>query len=110
MTETNLIHPFKVNCKQCGAPANFDIIKQSYCCPSCGSESGISEIRVREQQWRTLNRETIEESFREHPVEAHRCPSCGAQVVFGAGEISEQCDFCSTKLVSSELMDVSRMP
>ena len=30
--------PLRIYCKNCGAPAGFDIINQTYRCPFCGSK------------------------------------------------------------------------
>ena len=32
-----------IHCPQCGAPADFDIVKQMYVCGHCGGTVGISE-------------------------------------------------------------------
>ena len=41
-------------CKNCGAPAGFDILRQTYACASCGETTGIKEIKEEVVQWKTL--------------------------------------------------------
>lgn len=41
MSNTSL----RIYCKNCGAPAGFDIINQTYRCPFCGRLSGIQDAK-----------------------------------------------------------------
>ena len=41
------MNPLRIFCKNCGAPAGFDIIRQTYSCPNCGQVSGIQEVERR---------------------------------------------------------------
>ena len=29
-----------IHCASCGAPAQYDIVKQNYHCPNCGEDTG----------------------------------------------------------------------
>ena len=41
--------PLRIYCKNCGAPAGFDIINQTYRCPLCGSKLIRREFSCPEQ-------------------------------------------------------------
>ena len=46
-------NPLAIHCFSCGAPAEFDIIRQNYHCRHCGSETGIQEyVRAQMPVWR----------------------------------------------------------
>ena len=32
-----------IHCASCGAPAQYDIVKQNYHCPNCGEDTGTEE-------------------------------------------------------------------
>ena len=38
-----------IHCPQCGAPADFDIVRQMYVCGHCGGTVGISEAQKEKQ-------------------------------------------------------------
>ena len=102
--------PLRIYCKNCGAPAGFDIINQTYRCPHCGEITGIQEANNAVYQWKKLQKENLlASSAAEQGVECS-CPGCGAQVYFPAGDASEKCAFCGTKIVRSELADESQLP
>ncbi len=104
------MNPLRIYCKTCGAPAGFDIIRQTYSCPNCGQVSGIRELERKMSQWRDLNKKNIQAGSAGRALEEHSCPTCGAQVVFKAGEASETCDFCGSKLVRKDLLRPEQMP
>lgn len=103
-------NPLRVYCKNCGAPAGFDILHQTYRCPSCGEITGIQEAKKSVFQWRELQKKNTEAHFVGQQLEEHDCPSCGARLVFKPGEASETCDFCGSRLVRRELSDPGQMP
>ena len=85
--------PLRVYCKNCGAPAGFDIVNQTYRCPHCGTTSGIAEAHEGVAQWRAVNKQqtaaaaiaAVEQGAQ--PARFN-CPSCGADVLFDALEAS----------------------
>ena len=103
-------NPLRIFCKNCGAPAGFDIIRQTYSCPNCGQVSGIQEVERRMSQWRSLNKKNLKAHSAGQTLEEHSCPTCGAQVVFKAGEASGTCDFCGSKLIRKDLIRPEQMP
>ena len=102
--------PLRIYCKKCGAPAGFDIINQTYRCPSCKEVTGIQEANEAVYQWKSLQKENILASATAGYGEESSCPSCGARVIFGDGEASEKCMFCGSKLIRGEFTDVSQLP
>ena len=102
--------PLRIYCKNCGAPAGFDIINQTYRCPFCGGLSGIQEAKQEVYAWRQLQKERIETKADGQNLEEHNCPSCGARFVFRPGEASQTCDFCGSKLIRREFSCPEQMP
>ncbi len=103
-------NPLRIYCKNCGAPAGFDIIHQTYRCPHCSQTSGIEEIKDGVLKWRKLSGQNKQERFGGRVIEECSCPTCGARMIFGEGEASETCDFCGTKLVRKELSSAEQLP
>jgi len=102
--------PFLVYCKNCGAPAGFDIVRQTYCCSSCGELTGIEQAKEQVLRWRELRKKNSSAVNEGQTAEEFTCPSCGARIVFAAGEASQTCDFCSSKLIRSELSSDGQEP
>lgn len=102
--------PLRIYCKNCGAPAGFDIINQTYRCLSCGEVTGIQEANESVYQWKKLQKENLLSSPEAETGEECSCPACGALVIFGVGDASEKCAFCGSKIVRSELTDASQLP
>ena len=94
--------PLRVYCRQCGAPAGFDIIRQTYRCVHCGSESGVTAEHTEHGGWRPVTEATSATSVKRESVV---CPSCGAHVVFKGDAASATCEFCDTRLVRAQLAD-----
>ncbi|MBR2521449.1 MAG: hypothetical protein IKE62_04620 [Oscillospiraceae bacterium] len=102
--------PLRIYCRNCGSPAGFDIINQTYRCPSCGEFTGIQEVKEDVYQWRALNRDRQLPENAPAREEELSCPSCGALVSFAEGEASETCDFCGSRLVRAELSSNTQIP
>ncbi len=102
--------PLKIYCKNCGTPAGFDIINQTYRCPACGEVTGIQEAQNTVYQWKELQKSERQAMSAGQSVEERTCPGCGARILFREGEASETCDFCGSKIVRSELTDASQLP
>lgn len=103
-------NPLRVYCKNCGAPAGFDIVRQTYACASCGALTGIQETKEAVFHWRTLQKQNHAVNSEDLTFEEYSCPACGAQIVFKRDEASETCDFCGSKLIRKELTEAKRMP
>ena len=97
----------RVYCRNCGSPANFDIIEQTYCCSHCQESSGFDEDFAQKRNWRFLSSDYEQQ---QQGIEQHFCPSCSAIVIFCANEGSQTCDFCASKLVRSQLTSANQLP
>ena len=102
--------PLRIYCKNCGAPAGFDIINQTYRCPHCGETTGIREANDSVYQWKMLQKENLRVSTATEQGEECSCPGCGARVYFAAGDASEKCAFCGGRIVRAELTDDTQLP
>ena len=89
-------HPLAVYCKSCGAPANYDIIRQQYLCQYCGGVTDIKDPIMRLEQWRDARRKSILQG-KNAAEEVHSCQNCGAQVIIPKGEAMGKCGFCGGK-------------
>ena len=103
-------NPFRIYCKNCGAPIGFDIVRQSYRCRSCGSQSGIEEERRIVHCWREWKRQETREMGEMDALLECACSSCGARLLLPAGEEPENCDFCGSRLVRGEFREKERLP
>ena len=79
-------NPFRIYCKNCGAPIGFDIVRQSYRCRSCGSQSGIEEERRIVHCWREWKRQETREMGEMDALLECACSSCGARLLLPSGE------------------------
>ncbi|MBR6400112.1 MAG: hypothetical protein IKS17_02660 [Firmicutes bacterium] len=102
--------PLRIYCKNCGAPAGFDIIHQTYRCTSCGGETGIGEAKKSALNWQQMKKKQTAADMGASGAEELSCPSCGAHIFFKAGEASESCAYCGTKLVRSDMTDPDKLP
>lgn len=92
--------PLQIHCTVCGAPAEFDIIRQNYNCQSCGAFIGIDEPRIQLNGWQELRQKELRASIDQSKYEVHSCQNCGAQIVIPAGEALGACEFCGGKVVT----------
>ncbi|MBR2593851.1 MAG: zinc ribbon domain-containing protein [Firmicutes bacterium] len=103
-------NPLNIYCRNCGAPAGFDILNQTYRCSHCGELTGIEEANTRVMEWKALHKENKCSNQDARTAEERNCPNCGAKVMFAEGEGSETCDFCGSKLARKKLLNPSRIP
>ncbi|WP_297966826.1 hypothetical protein [uncultured Anaerovibrio sp.] len=89
-------HPLAVYCKSCGAPANYDIVRQQYLCQYCGGVTDVKDPIMRLEKWRDARRKAILEG-ENADAEVHSCQNCGAQVIIPKGEAMGKCGFCGGK-------------
>ena len=99
-----------IHCPQCGAPADFDIVKQMYVCGHCGGTVGISEAQKEKQGFRSLQREKLRNSVKKYRFFSTSCSGCGAKVVFEENEALSGCPFCGRSLVRTEYTSSHNMP
>ena len=102
--------PLRIYCRNCGTPAEYDIVHQTYRCGSCGELTGIREAKDAVYRWRKLQKDEMRSVTAGQQMEECACPSCGALIVFGAGEASETCMFCGSKLTRGAFSDADQLP
>lgn len=102
--------PADIRCTSCGAPANFDIIRQIYVCTYCGRQVGISEAKKQKQGFRKLQRERLNDSIQNFRLFKASCTGCGAEIVFEENEALASCAFCGNTLVRREYLYIKEMP
>lgn len=101
-------NPFIVYCKNCGAPAGYDISSQSYRCMHCGQKSGIQEAQKGFIRWRQLKSESLMTETTTN--QQLSCPNCGAVVLFPKGEATNNCIFCGSTLIRDEFEHSTNFP
>ena len=100
--------PLRIVCHNCGSPAEFDIVEQTYRCTYCKQTTGLEQKTEKTNTWRKLAFENQRSKY--FDLQRHSCPACGAKVVFQRNESSETCDFCASKLVRSQFNDDEQLP
>ena len=99
-----------IYCPQCGAPAGFDIVSQSYRCGYCGGTVGLEDaISDKKQHQAELRQKVLKESVR-YPMMTASCSGCGATIVFEENEAVSSCDFCGRKLVRKKYTQTNDVP
>ncbi len=99
-----------IHCPKCGAPADFDIIRQKYLCSHCDGQVEIGEAVGQFRGFRKLRADHLKESVRSFRLFRASCSGCGAEVVFEKNEAVSTCAFCGRKLVRTEYLNTSDMP
>ena len=62
-----------IHCRHCGAPAEFDIVKQEYVCGYCGGTVGIKEALQEKQGFRAMQQERIQSSVKSYKLFKASC-------------------------------------
>ncbi len=99
-----------IHCPQCGAPAEFDIIRQTYLCAHCGGHVEIGEAVKEFRGFRKIRADHLEKTVRSFRLFRASCTGCGAEVVFEENEAASVCAFCGRKLVRTEYLSARDMP
>lgn len=97
----------QVKCKNCGSPAGFDIINQTYRCVHCGETSGVSEA-TQAAQWKRLDIRNNSQRVLQGKVLV--CPGCGNRCYVSQGEATGTCEFCGNNLVKKDLVEGADVP
>ena len=99
-----------ISCPSCGAPANFDIVQQTYLCRFCGGRVGIGEAMREKQGFRALRADKLKNDVKRFKLFSARCEGCGATVVFEENEALSECAFCGRSVVRTEYLDTDGLP
>ena len=100
----------EIRCASCGAPAEFDIVRQIYVCTYCGQSVGISEAQKQKQGFRKIQRDRLNESIQNFRLFKGSCTGCGAEIIFEENEALASCAFCGNSLVRKEYLKIDEMP
>lgn len=99
-----------IYCKSCGAPAQFDIIKQNYRCLSCDSEMTQQESVSDLHAIRKRVREELSQGLVSSGQVLYECASCGAKITQSQDSVIHKCDFCGAKVVGREMLETDHLP
>ena len=99
-----------IRCPNCGAPAEYDIIRGQFLCSYCGSRTGVEEVRTERQGFRSLQQERIRKGAGKRRLMRANCTGCGAALVFEESEALSTCAFCGRALVRKDYMASEEMP
>ena len=102
--------PFAVFCPSCGAPAQFDIVRQNYCCLSCGATVPPAIPVKQTQGFRNLRSVAFRKQAATLGQAVYSCSGCGANVVLAGQEGMANCGFCGRKLVRREFLQSDTFP
>lgn len=92
-----------IHCASCGAPAQYDIVKQNYHCPNCGEDTGTEIPLKKLREFRSLTKTLLEQELPDSQTIACECPNCGARVIVKEHEVTETCIFCQSKILRSNV-------
>ena len=96
-----------IYCPSCGAPAQFDIVRQIYCCQHCDGKVTIESAKKVKEQIIKVNEKKVDKNF---GLEISSCSGCGATIVFEENEALSNCEFCGRSLVRKRYISHSKMP
>lgn len=88
-----------ISCPGCGAPAEFDIVRQIYRCSYCGGTVRLEDAREEKEQYQSKIRQKVRQDAEKYPLMTTSCTGCGATLLFEENEAVSSCDFCGRKLV-----------
>lgn len=99
-----------IYCKNCGSPADFDIIKQNYRCLSCDTATTQEESMSALRKLRQEARENLQREMEGAEKVLYECSHCGAKIAESKESVIHQCDFCGSKVVGHELIQTDHFP
>ena len=99
-----------IRCLSCGAPAEYDVIRQSYVCAYCGGQVEVSQAQEQKRGFRKLQQEKIRRSAEAFRLQRANCTGCGAELVFEENEAQSSCAFCGRALVRQAYVRSKEMP
>ncbi len=99
-----------IHCPKCGAPADFDIVRQRYLCEYCGAEVGIGEALRLRRGFRNVRGFDARSEAAKFRLTSAACSGCGAKIVFDEREAVSNCAFCGRSLVRKEYLNLETLP
>lgn len=92
-------NPLVVHCPSCGAQLRYDIVKELFECPFCGTTKEPVAQSVEFAHWKQLQHAKVLKSASQ--AKAFACPSCGARTMAVTEDADQQCPFCQNTVVSA---------
>ena len=105
--ENNIVN---INCKSCGAPLEFDIIRQDYHCGHCGSRLEMSEAIKQKEGFKKIHADKLQNKVKDYKLFSAYCDGCGATIVFEENEALTKCAFCGKSLVRKDYLVSKDLP
>lgn len=103
-------NPALVYCTGCGAPVEFDIVRQNYHCAACGADMAIDRPLQERRAWRQARQEEFLKHMDAMNMVVYVCPGCGAKVAVETKEALTKCPFCGMQLVRREFLTSDVFP
>lgn len=92
-------NPLVVQCPNCGAQLRYDIVKEVFECPFCGTTKEPESQRVEFANWKQLQHTKVLQGT--SLAKAFECPSCGARTMAVTEDADQKCPFCQSTVVSA---------
>ncbi|MBT52432.1 MAG: hypothetical protein CMF72_03345 [Mameliella sp.] len=93
----------ELRCPSCGGQCVYDPNVQMLKCTSCGTTQGLESpwdsAASAETDYRADTPETLPPDLPD--MRAHRCETCGGEVVFTGASLSDRCPYCDGAVVLS---------
>ena len=86
-----------VRCLSCGAPAKYDVIRQSYVCAFCGGQVELSQAQAQKRGFRQLQQEKIRRCIVPRG-NAYEGAAASGPLVYGVSTLQEMVEFLNGNL------------
>lgn len=86
-------------CSVCGGQRRYAPEIDGLCCDSCGTESAISDAAHPDPRLEQAYDPSDWDAEPPEVDQAHRCETCGGEVVFVGRAVSERCPYCDGAVV-----------
>ena len=106
----NQNNPFVIKCKSCGAPAEFDILRQNHYCLFCRTETSSKEGLEERNNWKSSHKMKISKDMEVAGKIFYTCKGCAAQVMIKDEAVVGKCEFCGGTLARRTYAESDNLP
>ena len=99
-----------IHCRACGAPAAYDIVRHTYTCAYCGSDTGVQQGLTEKKGFRKMKQKGLREQKEQFRAVSMTCTGCGATVVLPENEVLSSCSFCGRALARADFLKTPDFP
>lgn len=92
-------NPLVVRCPNCGSQLRYNIAKELFECPYCGTTKEPVAQSVDFANWKQLQHAKVLQGVSQ--AKAFVCPSCDARTMAVTEDADQQCPFCQNTVVSA---------